>query len=85
MQDVLAGYAANGVMVHYLDLTLVGSNHRQSRRLWIHQHRRLHACAACVTDSNYANQFLFYVDALHLTSAGSGWSASILRRSFRPR
>ena len=24
MQSVLAGYAANGVMVHYLDLTLVG-------------------------------------------------------------
>ena len=71
MQDVLAGYAANGVMVHYLDLTLVGQQIIANPGAY--GFTNTGACTpgpACVTDSNYTNQFLFYVDALHLTSAG---------------
>ena len=71
MQDVLAGYAADGVTVHYLDLTLVGQQiiaNPQAFGL-----TSAGACTPpiqCVTDTNFANQFLFYVDNLHLTSAG---------------
>lgn len=71
MQDVLAGYAANGVMVHYLDLTLVGQQIMADPAAY--GFTNTGACtpaATCVTDSNYTNQYLFYVDALHLTSAG---------------
>ena len=71
MQDVLAGYAADGVMVHYLDLTLVGQNIIANPGAY--GFTNTGACTpapSCVTDSNYANQYLFYVDALHLTSAG---------------
>jgi len=71
MQDVLAGYAADGVMVHYLDLTLVGQQIIANPGAY--GFTNTGACTpgpACVTDSNYTNQYLFYVDALHLTSAG---------------
>ncbi|QNP45230.1 autotransporter domain-containing protein [Sphingomonas sediminicola] len=71
MQDVLADYAANGVMVHYLDLTLVGQQIVANPGAY--GFTNTGACTpapSCVTDSNYANQYLFYVDALHLTSAG---------------
>ena len=71
MQDVLAGYAANGVMVHYLDLTLVGQQIIADPAAY--GFTSTGACTPapqCVTDSAYANQFLFYVDNLHLTSAG---------------
>ena len=71
MQDVLAGYAANGVMVHYLDLSLVGEQITANPAAY--GFTSTGACTPapqCVTDSAYANQFLFYVDALHLTSAG---------------
>jgi uncharacterized protein YhjY with autotransporter beta-barrel domain/phospholipase/lecithinase/hemolysin len=71
MQDVLAGYAANGVMVHYLDLTVVGQQIMADPTAY--GFASTGACAPavqCVTDNAYANSFLFYVDALHLTSAG---------------
>jgi outer membrane lipase/esterase len=71
MQDVLAGYAADGVMVHYLDLTLVGEQITANPAAY--GFTNTGACTPapqCVTNSAYANQFLFYVDALHLTSAG---------------
>jgi outer membrane lipase/esterase len=71
MQNVLAGYAANGVMVHYLDLTLVGQQIIADPTAY--GFTSTGACTPapqCVTDSAYANQFLFYVDNLHLTSAG---------------
>jgi phospholipase/lecithinase/hemolysin/uncharacterized protein YhjY with autotransporter beta-barrel domain len=71
MQDVLAGYAANGVMVHYLDLTLIGQQITANPAAY--GFTSTGACTPapqCVTNSAYANQFLFYVDALHLTSAG---------------
>lgn len=71
MQTTLAGYAADGVMVHYLDLNLVGD--RIIADPAAYGFTSSGACTPaplCVTDSNYANQFLFYVDGLHLTSAG---------------
>ncbi len=71
MQGVLAGYAANGVTVHYLDLTLVGQRIMQDPAAY--GLKSAAACAPapqCIGDSNYTNQFLFYVDNLHLTSAG---------------
>jgi len=71
IQDVLAGYAADGVMVHYLDLELVAA--RINADPAAYGFTSTGACtpaSQCVSDSNYANQFLFYVDNLHLTSAG---------------
>jgi uncharacterized protein YhjY with autotransporter beta-barrel domain/phospholipase/lecithinase/hemolysin len=71
MQSVLAGYAANGVTVHYLDLTLIGQQVAANPAAYGLQNAG--ACSPapqCIADSNYTNQFLFYVDNLHLTSAG---------------
>ncbi len=71
MQPVLAGYAANGVTVHYLDLTMIGQQVTANPAAY--GLTSAGACAPapqCIADSNYTNQFLFYVDNLHLTSAG---------------
>ena len=71
MQNVLAGYAANGVTVHYLDLTLIGQRIQADPAAYGLQSAG--ACAPapqCIGDAAYTNQFLFYVDNLHLTSAG---------------
>lgn len=71
VQDVLAGYAANGVTVHYLDLSLIGQNIAADPAAY--GLTSAGACAPapqCIGDSSYNNQFLFYVDQLHLTSAG---------------
>ena len=71
MQNVLAGYAADGVTVHYLDLTLVGQQIMANPTAY--GLTNTGACAPapqCIADANYTNQFLFYVDNLHLTSAG---------------
>jgi outer membrane autotransporter protein len=71
IQPVLAGYAANGVTVHYLDLTLIGERIAANPAAYGLQSAGACAPAAqCVADSNFTNQFLFYVDQLHLTSAG---------------
>ena len=73
IQDVLAGHAANGVIVHYLDLETVGDLIMANPQAY--GFTSTSPCAPvppCVTDSNYANNFLFYVDGLHLTSAGFG-------------
>lgn len=70
MQSTLAGYAANGVMVHYLDLSLVGeqitNNLADYGLIGV-------ACPAlpntsCIADPS--QKYLFYFDQLHLTSAG---------------
>jgi uncharacterized protein YhjY with autotransporter beta-barrel domain/phospholipase/lecithinase/hemolysin len=71
MQQVLAGYAADGVTVHYLDLNLIGERVKADPTAYGLQSAG--ACAPapqCIADSAYTNQFLFYVDNLHLTSAG---------------
>jgi uncharacterized protein YhjY with autotransporter beta-barrel domain/phospholipase/lecithinase/hemolysin len=70
MQTSLAGYAANGVMVHYLDLSIIGQQATANPELYgligI-------ACPAlpntsCILDPT--QKYLFYFDQLHLTSYG---------------
>ena len=79
MRNTLAGYAADGVMVHYLDLNLVGQRIQSDFAAY-----GLTALAcpafppplgpgipgsiACLTGPTDA--YLFYGDQLHLTSAG---------------
>ena len=74
IQDVLAGYAADGVIVHYLDATVVLQ--QVSANLSAYGLSNAGPCPLanaqqCVTDSNFANQYVFYVDALHPTSRTS--------------
>ena len=73
MQGVLAGYAANGVIVHYLDLNTIGQEIAANPALFgLTSAGPCPAAQAtqCVTDASFANQYLFYVDALHLTAGG---------------
>lgn len=73
IQSVLGGYAADGVMVHYLDLTLVGEQimaNPGAYGLTSAGACPLAEAIRCVTDFAFANQHLFYVDQLRLTSAG---------------
>jgi outer membrane lipase/esterase len=70
MQSSLAGYAADGVMVHYLDLTIVGQQITNDLAAY---GLTGYACPAlpntsCIADPS--QKFLFYFDQLHLTSAG---------------
>jgi phospholipase/lecithinase/hemolysin/uncharacterized protein YhjY with autotransporter beta-barrel domain len=71
MQGVLADYAANGVTVDYLDLSLVGQQVAADPAAFgLTSAGACSPAPQCIADSNYPNQFLFYVDNLHLTSAG---------------
>jgi phospholipase/lecithinase/hemolysin len=71
IQSVLAGYAADGVTVHYLDLTAVGQQIIADPAAYGLTSGGVCAPApSCIASSSYTNQFLFYVDNLHLTSAG---------------
>jgi uncharacterized protein YhjY with autotransporter beta-barrel domain/phospholipase/lecithinase/hemolysin len=70
MKTTLAGYAANGVMVHYLDGTLLLN--QVAADLGAYGLVGL-ACpplpnTSCIADPT--QKFLFYYDQLHLTSAG---------------
>jgi outer membrane lipase/esterase len=69
MRNTLAGYAANGEIVHYLDLNIVG---QQIQSNFAGYGLTALACPAfpnptCVINSN---GYLFYGDQLHLTSQG---------------
>ena len=73
LQTRLAETAAGGVIVNYLDLTQIGN--RVESNLAAFGLTSAGACpasagTACVADSSFANQYLFYVDQVHLTSAG---------------
>jgi uncharacterized protein YhjY with autotransporter beta-barrel domain len=71
MQSTLAGYAANGVTVHYLDLTLIGQQIAANPTAYgLNSAGACSPAPQCIADSSYNNAFLFYVDNLHLTSAG---------------
>ena len=71
IQGTLAGYAANGVIVHYTDLTLIGDAITANPAAYgLTSAGACNLGAGCITNPAAANQFLFYVDALHLTSAG---------------
>ncbi len=70
MKTTLAGYAANGVVVHYLDGTVLLN--QVAGNLGAYGLTGL-ACPAlpntsCIADPS--QKFLFYFDQLHLTSAG---------------
>ncbi|MDP1908285.1 MAG: SGNH/GDSL hydrolase family protein, partial [Hyphomicrobium sp.] len=70
MQSTLSGYAANGVIVHYLDLNLVLDNIAANPGAYGMTNGL--ACPAlpnptCVINSS---GYLFYADQLHLTSGG---------------
>ncbi len=69
MRTTLAGYAANGEIVHYLDLNIVG---QQIQSNYAGYGLTALACPpfpnpTCVINSN---GYLFYGDQLHLTSQG---------------
>jgi len=71
IQSVLAGYAADGVTVHYLDLSLVGQQIAADPSAYgLTNAGACNPAPACIADASYTNQFLFYVDQLHLTSSG---------------
>lgn len=70
MQSTLAGYAANGVIVHYLDLNLLLDNVIANPTAY-----GINNGLVCPTFPNptcviNAGGYLFYGDALHLTSDG---------------
>jgi len=72
IQGTLAGYAANGVIVHYTDLTLIGDNITANPAAF--GLASAGACnvagTACLTDFATQSGFLFYIENLHLSSAG---------------
>jgi outer membrane autotransporter protein len=71
IQSTLANYAADGVMVHYLDLTTIGQRIiADPAAFGFSSTAPCTPSTQCVTSTAFADQFLFYVDGLHLTSAG---------------
>lgn len=81
IQNTLAGYAANGVIVNYTDLTLIGNNVIANPGLYgLTSAGACNLGATCITDSAAANRFLFYVDNVHLTSAGFAIVAAYVDR-----
>ncbi len=70
MQAPLANLAAQGVIVNYVDLNLLGD--RVAQNLAAFGMVSAGACpVACVTTNpSLLSQYLFYVDQVHLTSAG---------------
>ena len=70
MQAQLATLASRGVIVNYLDLNLIGD--RVQANLAAFGLQSAGACPlACVTtDPGLLSRYLFYVDQVHLTSAG---------------
>ncbi len=73
IQSTLAGYANNGIIVNYLDLSVVGARiAADPTRYGLTSAGACPVASAvqCVSNAAFANQYLFYVDQLHLTSAG---------------
>lgn len=71
IQSTLAGYADDGVIVHYLDATLVLQQIAANPTAYgLTSAGACAPTAACVGDSTFTNGYLFYLDGLHLTSAG---------------
>ena len=71
MRNTLAGYAANGTVVHYLDLGVLGkqitNNYAAYGLTSLVCPTPTPTAPGCLLDSS---QYLFYVDGLHFTSAG---------------
>ena len=86
IQATLAGYANQGVIVNYTDLSLVGA--RITANPAAYGLASAGACppasaSACVGSAALANTYLFYVDQLHLTSAGFAIVAKYVARQMQ--
>ena len=68
--NVLAGYATRGSVVHYLDGSKVLDRSAPIRRLWNDQGLVCPLFPGNTTCAVNASGYLFYGDALHLTSQG---------------
>lgn len=71
VQQVLAGYAARGAVVHYLDLTTMLSQVNSNLAAYGLTAINCPALPNTTCVANNAAPYLFYVDALHPTSVGS--------------
>lgn len=70
VRQTLAGYANNGVIVNYLDLSLIGQRVRANPAAFGLQSADACPVACVTTNPELLDRYLFYVDQLHLTSAG---------------
>jgi outer membrane lipase/esterase len=70
MQAPLANLASQGVIVNYLDLNLVGDRVTQNLAAFGLQSAGACPIACVTTNPELLDRFLFYVDQVHLTSAG---------------
>src|SRR3954471_24197200 len=70
MQATLAGYASHGVIVNYLDLNKIGDVVGANLSAFGLQSAGACPVACVTTNPELLDKFLFYVDQLHLTSAG---------------
>jgi outer membrane lipase/esterase len=69
MQTALAAIAQSGVRVELVDISLIGTQIKANPGAY--GISNVGACpVACIGNTALQNQFLFYVDALHLTSHG---------------
>jgi uncharacterized protein YhjY with autotransporter beta-barrel domain/phospholipase/lecithinase/hemolysin len=70
MQAPLASLANQGVIVNYLDLNLIGDRVQQNLAAFGLQSAGACPVACVTTNPELLDKYLFYVDQLHLTSAG---------------
>jgi outer membrane lipase/esterase len=70
MQAPLASLANQGVIVNYLDLNLIGDRVTQNLAAFGLQSAGACPIACVTTNPELLDRFLFYVDQVHLTSAG---------------
>jgi uncharacterized protein YhjY with autotransporter beta-barrel domain len=70
MQQTLAGYAQQGVVVNYLDLNKIGDVVAGNLSAFGLQSAGACPVACVTTNPELLDRFLFYVDNVHLTSRG---------------
>lgn len=70
MQAPLASLANQGVIVNYLDLNLIGDRVQQNLAAFGLQSAGACPIACVTTNPELLDSYLFYVDQVHLTSAG---------------
>ena len=70
MQAVLAPIAASGVQVAYVDITTIGNIVRADPARFGFTNTTDACPLACIGNPGLQKQYLFYVDGVHLTSAG---------------
>ena len=82
IQTTLAGYANQGVIVNYTDLALIGN--RIIANPAAYGLTSAGACpVTCISNPVSQGQYLFYVDQLHLTSAGFLIVSNYIRRQMQ--